>query len=588
MRDSRFDVWAPFAETLQVQIDGEAHPMRRAEDGWWRPAELEFDGAEHDYAYLLGEDPTPYPDPRSRRQPHGVHGASRTFDPSAHAWSDGGWTGRRLAGASIYELHIGTFTPEGTLDSAIGRLDHLVELGVDFVEPLPVNAFNGEHGWGYDGVYWYAVHEAYGGPAAYQRFVDACHARGLGVIQDVVYNHLGPSGNYLGKYGPYLSNHHQTAWGDTVNLDGPESDEVRRYILDNVRMWLRDFHVDGLRLDAVHALVDTRATHLLEEMALEVEALSAHVGRPLALIAESDLNAPRMIAPREIGGYGLDGQWSDDFHHAAHVTLTGESSGYYADFAETAGHGLGALKKVLTGGFFHDGTLSSFRGRHHGRPLPAGTPGWRLVAAIQNHDQIGNRARGDRLSETLSTAELKLGAVLLLCSPFTPMLFQGEEWGAGTPFQFFSSHPEPELAQAVSQGRKHEFARMGWDESQVPDPQSFETFERSKLDWSEPGRDGHAELLDVYRRLLALRRQRPELTDPWLHEVAASADPERRVLVVSRGALRIVLNLSAEEHEVPLPEAGLEPLFATDGAVSVRDEAVRLPGCSAAILAPRE
>ena len=349
------------------------------------------------------------PDPRSRRQPAGVHERSRTFDPAAYAWHDAAWTGRQLGGAMIYELHVGTFTPEGTFDAALGRLDHLRSIGVDLVEVMPVNAFNGTHNWGYDGVLWHAVQEQYGGPAAYQRFVDGCHAAGLGVIQDVVYNHLGPSGNYLPLFGPYLKAGTNT-WGALVNLDQEGAAEVRRYILDNVRMWLDDYHVDGLRLDAVHALDDSSDVHLLEEIAIEVAAMSAHQRRPLTLIAESDLNDPKLITPREAGGYGLDAQWSDDFHHAVHVALTGETHGWYADFEP-----LTALAKVCEQGFFHDGTFSSFRGRDHGVPIDtAAMPTWRLVVCSQNHDQIGNRAVGDRVVETLDDDQLACAALLTM------------------------------------------------------------------------------------------------------------------------------------------------------------------------------
>ena len=378
---------------------------------------------------------------------------------------DDAWTGRQLAGAVVYELHVGTFTPEGTLDAALGRLDHLTEIGVDLVELMPVNAFNGTHNWGYDGVGWFAVDETYGGPAAYQRFVDGCHAAGLGVVQDVVYNHFGPSGNYLPLFGPYLKEG-ASSWGDLVNLDGEQSREVRRYILDNALMWLRDFHVDGLRLDAVHALVDSSETHLLEELAIEVAALSAYVGRPLTLIAESDLNDPVLVTPREAGGYGLDAQWSDDFHHAVHVALTRETEGYYADFEP-----LSALAKVCERGFFHDGTFSSFRERDHGVPIDTSAmPTWRLVVCHQNHDQVGNRARGDRTTEVLDVDQLASAALLTLAGPFTPMLFQGEEWAASTPFQFFTSHPEPELGQATAAGRILEFEKMGWDPDVGPRP----------------------------------------------------------------------------------------------------------------------
>jgi maltooligosyltrehalose trehalohydrolase len=509
------------------------------------------------YGYLLDDDDRPLPDPRSRRQPEGVHERSATFDPTAHEWRDQDWTGRQLAGATIYELHVGTFTPEGTFDAVVDRLDHLLSLGVGFVELMPVNAFNGVHNWGYDGVLWSAVHEQYGGPAAYQRLVDACHRAGIGVIQDVVHNHLGPSGNHLPRFGPYLKDGRNT-WGDLVNLDGEGSGEVRRYILDSALMWLRDFHVDGLRLDAVHALEDTSEVHLLEELVIEVQAESAHQNRPLTLIAESDLNDTRMVTPREAGGRGIDAQWSDDFHHAVHVALTGETTGYYEDFAP-----LGALAKVLDRGFFHDGTHSSFRGRDHGRPVDTERmPAWRLVVCAQNHDQVGNRARGDRTAEHLDTERLLCGALLTLASPFTPMLFQGEEWAAGTPFAFFTSHPEPELAKATADGRLAEFERMGWDPAEVLDPQDPETFDRSKLDWSEPAGGRHARVLAAYRRLGALRRDHPELTDPSFGRTIL--DEDRRRLTLHRQRLAIHLNLGDVAWDVPAAEV----LFSTTDQVA--------------------
>ncbi len=565
-RRGRFDVWAPRASRLRLWLGGASGDpaddpaddtagdtvveMQRGQGDWWRPTAAVPDG-EVDYGYLVDDADTPVPDPRSRRQPTGVHAPSRTFDAAAYDWGDGDWHGRPLAGSVLYELHLGTFTPEGTLDAAIERLDHLVDIGVGFVELMPVNAFNGPHGWGYDGVLWSCVHEEYGGPAAYQRFVDACHARGLGVVQDVVHNHLGPSGNYLGLFGPYLVDG-DTPWGDQVNLDHDGSHEVRRLVLDSARSWFTDFHVDGLRLDAVHALVDSSETHLLEELATEVAATAAHQGKPLFLVAESDLNDPVMITPREGGGRGLDAQWSDDFHHALHVALTGETDGYYADFEP-----LGALAKVLRRGFFHDGTWSSFRGRDHGVALDVDrVPGWRLVVANQNHDQVGNRARGDRLTEQLSDDQLALAAIVTLTSPFTPMLFMGEEWGASTPFAFFTSHPEPDLGRAVSEGRLGEFARMQWDLSTVPDPQDPATFEASTLDWSElPGPRGRT-LLGVYRRLAALRRTLPALTAPDLRQVGVEHDDDERWLVMHRGAgldeVVVAANFSDRTRTVPL------------------------------------
>ncbi|MBG0740039.1 malto-oligosyltrehalose trehalohydrolase [Paeniglutamicibacter antarcticus] len=588
LAETRFDLWAPDADSVTLLADGRKLPMSRGTGGWWTAGDAPR-GADVDYGYLLNGEATALPDPRSRRQPHGVHGQSRTFDASSYQWGDGAWTGRQLAGGVIYELHIGTFTPEGTLEAAIGKLDYLVELGVDFVELLPVNAFNGTHNWGYDGVLWYAVQEEYGGPEAYQRFVDACHRRGLGVVQDVVYNHLGPSGNYLPRFGPYLTQGSANTWGDAVNLDGTGSDEVRRYITDNMMMWFRDYHVDGLRLDAVHALRDTRAVHILEEMTVRTEAAAVALGRPLTLIAESDLNDPRLIYPRAAHGYGLTGQWSDDFHHAVHVNVTGETAGYYEDFASVA-----ALAKVLTHGFFHDGSYSSFRGRRHGRPLdPHGTALWQLVVCIQNHDQIGNRATGDRLGAVVGFDLLAVAAVLNLCSPFTPMLFMGEEYGAGTPWQFFTSHPEPELGKATAEGRIREFERMGWDPALVPDPQDPQTFIRSKLDWSETsghGPDGaaHARLLEQYRTLISLRRSLPALTEPDFGSVRVEFSEPERWLVMHRGtgrdAVSVAVNLGDEPRAVPIA-AGATVLFSTgEGVVPDGAAKVSLPVRSAVVL----
>jgi maltooligosyltrehalose trehalohydrolase len=573
-----FDVWAPIPRRLRLSVGDATVEMRRTDGGWWVPDTAVADPAEGDldYGYLIDDSDTPRPDPRSRRQPAGVHQRSRTYDASAFTWTDQSWTGRQLAGSVVYELHIGTFMPEGTLDAAIGRLDHLRSIGVDLVEVMPVNAFNGVWNWGYDGVDWFAVHEAYGGPPAYQRFVDACHAAGLGVVQDVVHNHFGPSGNYLPLFGPYLKAG-RNWWGDLVNLDGDGSHEVRRFILDNVRMWFEDYHVDVLRLDAVHALVDTSPVHILEQMAIETAALSAHLRRPLTLIAESDLNDTRLVTPREGGGYGVDAQWSDDFHHALHVALTGETSGYYADFEP-----LSALAKVCERGFFHDGTWSSFRGRDHGAPVDtAHMPTWRLVVCSQNHDQIGNRARGDRLTEVLDDDQLACAALLTLCGPFTPMLFMGEEWAASTPFQFFTSHPEPELGKVTAEGRIKEFERMGWDPAVVPDPQDPATFERSKLDWSELEDGRHAVLLDVYRRLAALRRTLPELTDPAFGDLSATADQESRVFTLRRSGLLLVVNFGDSPATVPVQG---ELIFTTPTAPVIRDDELALAPHAGALL----
>ncbi|WP_375163495.1 malto-oligosyltrehalose trehalohydrolase [Microbacterium sp.] len=543
----------------------EERELFAGEAGWWR-SDLALAAGER-YGFVIDDGDQLRPDPRSRRQPEGVHGPSAEFDVDAFEWTDLSWTGRQLAGGLIYELHLGTFTPEGTLDAAAKRLEHLTDLGVTHVELLPVNAFNGRWNWGYDGVLWYAVHEGYGGPLAYQRFVDAAHAHGIAVIQDVVYNHLGPSGNYLPEYGPYLREGSRNTWGDSVNLDEPA---VRAFIVENALMWLRDFHVDGLRLDAVHALHDEQPVHILRELAETADALSAQQNRPLSLIAESDMNDPTLILPREAGGYGLTAQWSDDWHHAVHVALTGETAGYYADFA--AGD---AVAKVSERGFFHDGTYSSFRERPHGSPIPPEVPAWRLVTFAQDHDQIGNRAAGDRLSATLSADRLAVAAVLTLTAPGTPMLFMGEEWGASTPWQFFTSHPEPELGRATAEGRIAEFAKMGWDPDTVPDPQDPATFERSHLDWSEAGSPDHARLLALYRDLAALRRKRPELTDPdstatTVSVRGADGAPEARVYRIDRGGLGVLVNLSPDPAEFEI--GGADVLLATtavDGSGAV-------------------
>ena len=571
-----FEVWVP-EKTVKLRLAGEDREMERAEDGWWR---LEVPGAApgSDYSFVLSDNPTPLPDPRSAWQPQGVHAASRVYDHAAFGWTDGDWTGRQVPGAVLYEMHVGTFTATGTFDSAIERLDHLVDLGIDLVELLPVNSFNGEYNWGYDGVCWYAPHEVYGGPDGLKRFVDAAHARGLGVVLDVVYNHFGPSGAYAPMFAPYLSAAGTNPWGDSVNLDGPLSGEVRRYIIDSVLMWLRDYHVDGLRLDAVHALVDESAINLLEQMTREVEALSTHLGRPLSLIAESDLNDPKLITPREAGGYGLEAQWDDDVHHAFHTLLTGERQGYYGDFGS-----LDCLQTVLEGAFFHANTWSSFRQRRHGRPVNRNLiPGHRFVAYLQNHDQIGNRAVGDRLSASLSPGLLKLGATLLMTSPFTPMLFMGEEWAASNPWQFFTSHPEPELATAVRNGRRREFASHGWAEAEVPDPQDPATFERSKLDWDELGKPGHSEILDLYKKLIALRHSRADLSNPWLDQVEVWHGDQ--YVVMRRGRCVVAANLAATTQTVSVRAVPSKVLLATAPGVVLHRDRVDLPAETAVVV----
>ena len=576
---SRFAVWAPRAASISLLANAQEYPMLPVSAGWWDAPDAPM-GLEVDYGYRVDGAVHVVPDPRSRRQPHGVHELSRTFDPSAHQWADGSWKSPGLDGSAIYELHLGTFTPEGTLDAAIGRLGYLAELGVRYVELLPVNAFNGTHNWGYDGVLWYAVQETYGGPAAYQRFVDAAHQQGLGVIQDVVHNHLGPSGNYLGLFGPYLTEGLANTWGDSLNLDGPLSDTVREYVVENVLMWFRDFHVDGLRLDAVHALHDERAIHILEEFAIATDACAAELDKPLFLIAESDLNNPRLITSREAGGYGLAAQWSDDFHHAVHVNLTGETDGYYSDF-----NSMEALAKVLTEGFYHNGTYSSFRERRHGRPVdPRRVSPRQLVVCTQNHDQIGNRAAGDRLSATLSTAQLAQAAVLNIAGPFTPMIFMGEEFGARTPWPFFTSHPEPELGAATADGRLREFARMGWNPQDVPNPQEKETFTSAILDWGERQNPDQARLLETYRDLLRLRRDEPDLRTSDFGDIAVTFSEADRWLVLTRGRTAVVVNLGERSCLVPQAFLRAQVLLCTVDGVGLSGSGVQLPGHGALIL----
>jgi len=535
-------VWAPRARAVACVAGDRRWEATPLPGGWW---ETPAPAPGSDYAFSLdgGE---PLPDPRSRWQPRGVHGPSRAVDVSAFVWTDEGFRAPPLASAILYELHVGTFSPEGTFDGAAARLDHLVDLGVTHVALMPVAAFPGARGWGYDGVALYAAHEPYGGPSGLARLVDACHRRGLAVVLDVVYNHLGPDGNYLGRFGPYFTDRYHTPWGDAVNLDGPGSDEVRRFLCDNALMWLRDYHIDGLRLDAIHAIFDGSATHFLEQLAVDVAALAAATGRPLVLIAESDRNDPRLVRPREAGGLGLDAQWSDDFHHALHAVLTGERTGYYEDFGALAD-----VARALTGAYVYDGRYSRHRGRVHGRPA-AGLSGHRFLGYLQTHDQIGNRARGERIGHLIGPRLARAAAALLLTAPFPPQLFQGEEWGASAPFQYFTDHTPPDLAEAVRRGRRREFAAFGWKPEDIPDPQDESTFARSRLDWDERGREPHTATLEWYRALIRLRRATPDLLDGRIDQVTVGFD-EAGWIRVERGRVTVVANLAAQPVSLPRP-----------------------------------
>ncbi|MCU0265654.1 MAG: malto-oligosyltrehalose trehalohydrolase [Actinomycetia bacterium] len=587
----RIRVWAPYATSVHLITGSEAGQRQRqrqrqpmvpdpptdATSGWWS---VDVPGLAHGTAYGFSlDDGEPLPDPRSVWLPDGVHALTRHYDHDRFAWEDAGWTGRPLAGSVLYELHVGTFTAEGTFDAAIGHLDHLVDLGVDLVELMPVAAFDGTHGWGYDGVAPWSVHEPYGGPDGLKRFVDACHARGLGVLLDVVHNHLGPSGNYLNRYGPYETTDHSTPWGPAVNLDRAGSDEVRAYLLGGAECLLRHFHLDGLRLDAVHALYDDRALSFLEELSTVVAALAAELGRPLSLVAESDRNDPRLVAPVEEHGLGITAQWDDDVHHSVHALLTGERQGYYADFGA-----LSTLGHALSAAFVHAGTWSTFRGRTHGRPVDrATTPGHRFVVAVQTHDQVGNRAQGERIGQLVPAGLAEIGAALVLTSVFTPMLFMGEEWGASTPWQFFTSFPDADTGARVTDGRRAEFATHGWTDTDVPDPQDPSTRAASVLDWAEVGRQPHARLHAWYRALIALRRAEPDLRDPRLDTVDVRTDESARWLVMARGGFRVVVNLAEEPQVVPVT-APVGRVVLTSGTAEPLPGGLRLAGRSVAVV----
>jgi maltooligosyltrehalose trehalohydrolase len=567
-------VWAPHASSVEVVTPDGRIAMDR-DDGGWHEASLQGQGG-LEYGFSLDGGPM-RPDPRSPWQPNGIDGPSRTVDHDEFEWTDRLWKGRPLPGSVVYELHVGTFTPAGTFEAAIERLDYLVEVGVTTVELMPVAEFSGDRGWGYDGVDLYAPHHSYGGPEGLKRLVDACHARGLAVLLDVVYNHLGPAGNYLREFGPYFTDRYSTPWGEAVNFDGAYSHEVRSFFIDNAVMWLRDYHFDGLRIDAIHAIVDTSAVHLLEELGTRVTELEGHLDRKLTLVAESDLNDPRVVTPRSAGGHGIDAQWSDDFHHALHALLTGEREGYYADFGDVS-----HVATALTNAYVYAGEFSPFRKRTHGRP-PIGLSGHRFLGYLQNHDQIGNRANGERSSMLLSHDLLKVAAALVLTAPFTPMLFMGEEWGATAPFLYFTSHRDPALGRAVSEGRRREFAAFGWDPADVPDPQDPVTFERSKLDWAEIDEQPHADLLDWHKQLLRLRAATPALTDGRLDLVGTSYNDEQRWLLVERGPITIAASFSATPVTIEVEAKRLGELLLASGKVEVDGDELELGAESVAI-----
>jgi maltooligosyltrehalose trehalohydrolase len=603
----KLTVWAPLAKSVElVTADGrtELRPVDAAldlgESGYWH-ADVDEAALRGGYRYSI-DCADPIPDPRSAWQPDGVHGASYIVDASTFVRprtpardtnslldanrlrdADALLDTDPLRDAILYELHVGTFTREGTYAAAQAKIPHLADLGITHVELMPLATFPGRRGWGYDGVDLYAPHPAYGTPHELAAFVQACHAAGLRVLLDVVYNHLGPDGNYLGRYGPYFTDRYHTAWGAAINYDGPQSDSVRRFIIDNALMWLRDYGFDGLRLDAVHAIVSFEAVHVLEELADAVRALGAEQGRRLVLIAESDLNDPRLVRPTSAGGYGLDAHWEDDFHHALHRFFTGERDGYYADF-----NGLADVARALRHGYVYQGQYSPHRQRRHGRP-PLGIGAHQLVVCAQNHDQIGNRAQGERLSMLLPMPQLKAIAALTLLSPFVPLLFQGEEWGARSPFLYFTDHENAELGAAVAEGRSREFSAFRW-QGAVPNPQELETFERSKLDWTESLDAQHAELYDWHRQLIRLRRTNvarsvpqhvrqngspavpenvPSRLDPSgapPPQAEVTFDAEAGWLTMAHGDLLAVFNFADRPQPVPMPRGVGAQKAGPDGA----------------------
>ncbi len=574
----QFEIWAPRVEKIAVKVNDVSSPMRGPdEEGWWRLC-VEEAGAGTDYGFIVNDEVAVYPDPRSMHQPHGVHKLSRVYDQGAFAWTDAGFQPPPLASAVVYELHVGTFTPDATLDAAIDKLAYLKDLGITHVELMPVAAFAGNHGWGYDGVALFAVHEPYGGPEALKRFVDAAHQAGLAVLLDVVYNHFGPSGNYTGKFGPYTIDAHHTPWGGAVNLEGKWAHQVRRFFCDNALMWLRDFHIDGLRLDAVHAFVDRSAIHFLEQLSVETKHLQATVGRGKVLVAESDSNDPRIVTAREAGGYGIDAQWSDDFHHALFALLyPGQAEGYYTDFGS-----LGQLAKAIEHTFVYGGIFSRYRKRVHGR-APRNLSQHRFLGYIQNHDQIGNRAVGERLHESVGIERAKIAAAIVFLSPFVPMIFQGEEWAASSPFQYFADHEDPELARAVSEGRRKEFEAFGWTPESIPDPEKPATYLRSKLKWDEAGEGKHARMQAWYRELIRLRRSTPPLNCGEPGNAQVTFDEAGQWLTLNRGEIQLHCNLGTQDHSFAIA-GGSSLLLASRSGIAIRDAVVLVPPDSAVIV----
>ncbi|HVS31430.1 MAG TPA: malto-oligosyltrehalose trehalohydrolase [Thermoanaerobaculia bacterium] len=566
-----FRVWAPSHEKVSVHIlaPDDRRVALRKRAGGYHEGVAENCPAGARYRFVLGGEERP--DPASRYQPEGVHGPSEVVSRD-FAWTDGSWRGLPLEDLVVYELHVGTFTAEGTFDAVIPQLDELKDLGITAVELLPVAQFPGWRNWGYDGTYVGAAQSSYGGPVALKRLVDACHQRGMAILLDVVYNHLGPEGNYLGEYGPYFTDRYRTPWGLAINFDGAGSDHVRWFFIHSALQWVDEFHIDGLRVDAVHAIVDHTAQPFLQDLCVAIRARARELGRRIHSIAESDLNDPRVITPAEQLGLGFDAQWNDDFHHSLHTLLTGESDGYYAGYGRVSD-----LGRVMRSGYLYVGQHSTYRARRYGL-TPNTTDGAKFVVCSQNHDQVGNRMMGDRLAAMVPEAKLHIAAAALVLSPFLPMLFMGEEYGETAPFQYFTSHSDSDLIEAVRKGRREEFDDFRW-EGQIPDPHDEQTFSRSKLT-----RAGSASLRTLYKHLFRLRREHAALRALDLAAVEVHADDDRKVLLVSRstGAERVLLafNFGDEAQEVGIPfrEAKWKAILGTETRVERSN--VKLPPVS--------
>jgi maltooligosyltrehalose trehalohydrolase len=526
-----FLVWAPHAESVKLRILNspcQSVPMERLSGGYFRVLTPAAPLSLYEYD-LGGNGKKVRPDPASRFQPQGVHGPSQVPLQDEFKWSDDGWRGLPTRDLVFYEVHVGTFTPEGTFEAIIPRLRNLKDLGITAIELMPVAQFPGERNWGYDGVFPFSVQNSYGGPLGLRKLVDACHKENLCVAMDVVYNHLGPEGNYLSDFGPYFTDRYRTPWGMAVNFDGEWSNEVRRFFAENALYWIRDFHVDILRLDAVHAIIDTSASPFLGELNRLVQTAAVDLNREIHLIAECDRNDIRTVRPAKQGGYGFAAQWNDDFHHAVHAVLTSESEGYYQDFGRVS-----QIAKALASGYVYQGEYSKYRLRWHGSESK-GVSGEHFVVFTQNHDQVGNRMTGERLTELVDFEALKVAAGVMLLSPFLPLIFMGEEYGETSPFQYFVSHQDTSLIEAVREGRKNEFRSFRWN-TDPPDPQDSATFVRSKLHWELQDGEPHRQLRDFYTELLLMRKRLPALANPDMSCVEASASEKDKALLLRRRA----------------------------------------------------